>query len=213
MSDDGRLAPETITEETALRAGYPAQSELSRLKELDHLDQHCRNFIALSPFLVIGSTRPGVGTDVSPRGDQPGFVRVLDDRTLAIPDRPGNNRLDTLSNLLAEAEVGLLFFVPGIEETLRVNGRATLSRDPDLMAGSMAERKLPRMMVLVAVRQVFFHCGKALIRSRLWQDDHKVERASFPTLGRIIIEQAKPAGTTAEEAEQRIARSYKENLY
>ena len=210
MSDDGRL---TLTDEAALRACYPERSELARLKEIDHLDQHCRNFIALSPFMVMGSTRAGAGTDVSPRGDQPVFVRVLDDRTLAIPDRPGNNRLDTFSNLLADAEVGLLFLVPGIDETLRVNGRASLSRDPDLMAGSAVDRKLPRMMVLVAVRQVFFHCGKALKRSRLWHDDYKVERSAFPSLGRVIIEQAKTAAITVEEADARVERGYKENLY
>ena len=210
MSDDGVL---TIADEAALRAQYPERSKLSAIKELDHLETHSRNFIALSPFLVIGSTRPGQGTDVSPRGDHPGFVRVLDDHTLAIPDRPGNNRLDTLSNLLADAEVGLIFFVPGIDETLRVNGTASLSSDPALMAASAVNGKLPRMMVLVKVRQMFFHCGKALKRSRLWQDDYKVERSTFPSLARVIIEQAKPAGVKVEEAEARVERSYKENLY
>jgi PPOX class probable FMN-dependent enzyme len=210
MSDDGVL---TIADEAMLRARYPERSQLSGLKELDHLETHSRNFIALSPFLVIGSTRPGQGTDVSPRGDHPGFVRVLDDHTLAIPDRPGNNRLDTLSNLLADAEVGLIFFVPGIDETLRVNGTASLSSDPALLAASAVNGKLPRMMVLVTVRQMFFHCGKALKRSRLWQDDYKVKRAAFPSLARVIIEQAKPAGVTVEEAEARVERSYKENLY
>lgn len=210
MSDDGVL---TIEDEAALRARYPERSKLAEMKELDHLETHSRNFIALSPFLVIGSTRPGLGTDVSPRGDQPGFVRVLDDHTLAIPDRPGNNRLDTLSNLLADAEVGLIFFVPGIDETLRVNGTASLSSDPALMAASAVNGKLPRMMVLVTVRQMFFHCGKALKRSRLWQDDYKVERSAFPSLARVIIEQAKPTGVTVEEAEARVERSYRENLY
>lgn len=210
MSDDGQLM---IADEAVLRAQYPERSELARLKELDRLETHSRNFIALSPFLVIGSTRPGQGTDVSPRGDQPGFVRVLDDHTLAIPDRPGNNRLDTLSNLLADAEVGLIFFVPGIDETLRVNGTASLSRDPALMAASTVNGKLPRMMVLVAVRQVFFHCGKALKRGRLWHDDYKVERSAFPSLARVIIDQAKPADVTVEEAEARVERGYKENLY
>ena len=109
-----------ICDESSLRALYGEPSELARLKQLDHLDPHCRRFIGLSPFLVIGTTRPGVGTDVSPRGDAPGFVQVLDDRTLAIPDRLGNNRIDTMSNLVHEAAVGLVFFIPGRGDTLRV---------------------------------------------------------------------------------------------
>ena len=213
MSNDGQLAPESPADEAALRALYPERSRLSVLKELDRLDPHCRHFISLSPFLVIGSTRAGSGTDVSPRGDHPGFVRVLDDSTLAIPDRPGNNRLDTLSNLLADAEVGLLFFVPGIDETLRVNGTASLSREPALLEASAVNGKLPRMMILIAVRQVFFHCGKALKRSRLWQDDHRIERGAFPSLGRVIVEQVRPKDLTVEEAEARVEQGYRDNLY
>ena len=201
-------------DESALRALYPEPSRLAIVKQIDRLDEHCRRFIGLSPFLVIGSTRPGRGTDVSPRGDAPGFVRVLDERTLAIPDRPGNNRLDTMSNLLTEAQVGLLFMVPGLEETLRVNGTASLSRDPDLLAASMAMGKLPRMMILVAVREVFYHCGKALKRARLWQDDYRVDPRSVPSLGRIIIEQAKLEGSmSVAEADAAVERSYKQNLY
>jgi len=213
MSDDGRLPVETVADEARLRALYPEPTERVRLKELDHLDEHCRRFIALSPFLAFGSTSPGRGTDVSPRGDHPGFVRVLDDRTLAIPDRPGNNRLDTLSNLLGDADVGLLFFIPGVDETLRVNGRASLSREPALLAASAVDGKLPRMMVLIAVRQVFFHCGKALIRSRLWHDDYRIERMSFPSLGRIITEQTRLPGDTVEAAEARTEKAYRETLY
>src|SRR5215469_7838291 len=153
MSDDGRLQPQGICDEAALRGLYPEPTERVRLKELDHLDEYCQRFIALSPFLVIGSTRPGRGTDVSPRGDHPGFVRVLDGRRLAIPDRPGNNRLDTLSNLVADAEVGLLFFIPGVDETVRVNGTASLTRDAVLLEASAVDGKLPRMMVLVDVKQ------------------------------------------------------------
>jgi len=213
MSEDGRLPSESIADEAALRALYPTPLERVRLKELDHLDEYCRRFIALSPFLVIGTTSPGRGTDVSPRGDHPGFVRVLDERRLAIPDRPGNNRLDTLSNLLGDAEVGLLFFVPGVDETVRVNGVASLSRDPALMEASAVNGKLPRMMVLIDVKQAFFHCGKALIRARLWHDDYRVERKGFPSLGRIITEQTRIPGDTVEAAEARTERSYRENLY
>ena len=152
-------------------------------------DAHCRNFLAHSPFAVIGSTRPGRGTDVSPRGDAPGFARVLDDRTIAIPDRPGNNRLDTMSNIVADADVGLLFFIPGIDETLRINGMARLSREPELLAAAAINGREPRLIILVTVREAFLHCGKALKRSRLWQDDYRVDKRSFPSLGRMIVEQ------------------------
>jgi PPOX class probable FMN-dependent enzyme len=118
--------PATINDEVQLRGLYEDPMELALLKQLDRLDDHCRNFIAHAPFVVIGSTRQGRGTDVSPRGDAPGFVRVLDANTIAIPDRPGNNRLDTMSNIVTDSEVGLLFFIPGIDETLRINGRARL---------------------------------------------------------------------------------------
>jgi len=201
-------------DESALRALYPAPSRLAIVKQIDRLDEHCRRFISMSPFLVIGSTRPGRGTDVSPRGDAPGFVRVLDERTLAIPDRPGNNRLDTMSNLLAEAQVGLLFLVPGLEETLRVNGTASLSRDPQLLEGSTVMGKLPRMMILVGVREVFYHCGKAIKRARLWQEDYRVDPKSVPSLGRVIVEQARLEGSmSVEEADAAVERSYKQNLY
>lgn len=213
MNDDSRPVQTPPCDETALRELYPPIPERSRLKELDRLDEHCRHFISLSPFLVIGSSRAGHGTDVSPRGDTPGFVRVLDDRTLALPDRPGNNRLDTLSNLMAEAEAALIFFVPGIDETLRVNGTAELSRDPALMAAATVNGKLPRMIVLIHVRQVYFHCGKALIRSRLWHQDYRVERKSFPSLGRILADQTKIPGLTVEQSEAQVERGYKENLY
>lgn len=201
-------------DETALRALYPEPSRFAYVKQLDRLDEHCRRFISMSPFLVIGSTRPGRGTDVSPRGDAPGFVRVLDDHTLAIPDRPGNNRLDTLSNLLTEAEAGILFMVPGLEEMLRVNGVASLSRDSDLLAGSTVMGKLPRMMIMIAVREVFYHCSKAAKRARLWQDDYRVDPKTVPSLGRILIEQAKLQGTmSVEEADAAVERSAKQNLY
>src|SRR6202043_1164537 len=122
---------------------------LAVLKQVDRLDAHCRNFLAHSPFVVIGSTRPGHGTDVSPRGDAPGFARVLDDHTIAIPDRPGNNRLDTMSNIVADADIGLLFFIPGIDETLRVNGTARLSHAPDLLAATAFNGREPRVVIVV----------------------------------------------------------------
>jgi uncharacterized protein len=205
--------PATINDEVQLRGLYQEPMELALLKQLDRLDDHCRNFIAHSPFVVIGSTRPGRGTDVSPRGDAPGFVRVLDANTIAIPDRPGNNRLDTMSNIMADAEIGLLFFIPGIDETLRVNGRARLLRDPALLAAAAVKGREPRLVIVVTVREAFLHCGKALKRSRLWHDDYRVEKKDFPSLGRMIVEQTKPKQISVEQADAFIEDNYVTGLY
>jgi uncharacterized protein len=203
----------TVDDEAGLRGLYQQPMGLAVLKQLDRLDAHCRNFLAHSPFAVIGSTRPGRGTDVSPRGDAPGFARVLDDHTIAIPDRPGNNRLDTLSNIVTDADVGLLFFIPGIDETLRINGTAKLSRDTELLSAAAVRGREPRLVILVTVREAFLHCGKALKRSRLWHDDYRVDKKSFPSLGRMIIEQTKPKDVTVEQAETFIAENYVTGLY
>ena len=203
----------TLSDEPSLRELYPQPKGLAILKQLDRLDGHCRNFIAHSPLVVVGSTRAGRGTDVSPRGDAPGFARVLDDHTIAIPDRPGNNRLDTMSNIVTDAEVGLLFFIPGIDETLRVNGTARLTREPELLAAAAVDGREPRLVILVAVREAFLHCGKALKRARLWHDDYRIERKSFPSLGRMIVEQTKPGDVTVEQAEAYIENNYVTGLY
>jgi uncharacterized protein len=211
--DDRTANTSLVNEETMLRGLYQPPLELAVLKQLDRLDAHCRNFLAHSPFAVIGSTRPGRGTDVSPRGDAPGFARVLDDHTIAIPDRPGNNRLDTMSNIVTDAEVGLLFFIPGIDETLRINGTARLSREPELLGAAAVNGREPRLVILVTVREAFLHCGKALKRAKLWHDDYRVERNSFPSLGRMIIDQTKPAHVTVEQAEATIEHGYRTKLY
>src|ERR1700761_463193 len=211
--DDRTADLHAIGNENALRGLYGTPMELALLKQLDRLDEHCRNFLAHSPFVVIASTRPGRGTDVSPRGDAPGFARVLDAHTIAIPDRPGNNRLDTMSNIVADAEVGLLFFIPGIDETLRVNGTARLSRDPELLAAAAVNGREPRLIVLVTVREAFLHCGKALKRSRLWHDESRVEKKNFPSLGRMIVEQTKPKAITVEQADAVVEDGYVNGLY
>jgi PPOX class probable FMN-dependent enzyme len=196
-----------------LRPLYNGPSALVRAKQIDRIDVHCRSFIARSPLVMIGSTHPERGADVSPRGDAPGFVQVLDEHHLAIPDRPGNNRLDTLENLLANPAVGLFFFVPGIEETLRVNGTARLSRTQPLLDIMAVDGKIPKLAIVVTVTEAFLHCAKALKRARLWADDYRIDRKQLPTLGRMIIEQAKPVGLTAEEADARIEADYRTNLY
>ncbi len=194
-----------------LRATYGDASDLATRKEIDHLDRHARHFIALAPFLDIASQgADGLG-DVSPKGDAPGFVLVLDDRTLLIPDRPGNNRLDTLSNIFHHDGVGLLFMVPGVNETLRVNGRARIVSDHEVLAPTAVRERLPKSGILVAVEQVYLHCAKALVRSRLWQDDYRVERSTLPPLGQMIADQVQ--GVDVEAAEARIQDSLKNNLY
>jgi PPOX class probable FMN-dependent enzyme len=204
-------AESRIADASQLRGCYAEPSVLARQKSLTKLDKHCRNFIALSPFLCLGSASDA-GTDVSPRGDAPGFVRVLDDATLLIPDRPGNNRLDSLANLLANPNVGLLFLIPGVEETLRVNGNAEITTDPALLASAEVHGKRPKSALIVHVREAFLHCGKAVIRARLWQEDYRVERKTLPSLGRMITEQV-ATGITAEQADASIAEAYVKRLY
>ena len=200
-----------IEDPERLREAYGAPSERSLKKQLSRLDKHCRDFIARSPFLVIASSDPSGRCDASPKGDAPGFVQVLDDETLVIPDRLGNNRVDTLGNLTVWPGVGLIFFVPGINETLRVNGRARITMDPALLEPLAVNGKVPRSGILVSAEEVYFHCGKALIRSDLWNPDKHVKRSDFPSLGRILADQI--GGISIEESERYTAESYRTRLY
>ena len=200
-----------ITDTAVLRAHFGAPSERAVLKQLDHLDPHCRAFIALSPFLVLATTDGAGNVDASPRGDAPGFVRVLDDHTLLLPDRPGNRRIDSLRNILANPGVGLIFFVPGIDETVRVNGPARVTTDPALLATLEAQGKTPATAVLMTVREAYYHCAKALIRSKLWDPATRIERKSFPSLGRILADQL--GGLSVPETEASIDNAYKTALY
>jgi PPOX class probable FMN-dependent enzyme len=202
---------DTIENVEHLRESYGAPSERALKKQLSRIDRHCRDFIARSPFLVIASADPSGRCDASPKGDAPGFVQVIDDTTLLIPDRLGNNRIDTLANLLARPGIGLIFFVPGINETLRVNGRACITTDPALLEPLAVNGKVPRSAILVTAEEIYFHCGKALIRSDLWNPDKQVRRADFPSLGRILADQI--GGISVEESERYTAESYKTRLY
>ena len=191
-----------------LREVYPPAIERARKKTLRELDAHCRRFIALSPFVCLGTVGSG-GADVTPRGDGPGFVHVLDATTLAMPDWPGNNRLDSLENLMEDPRVGLLFLIPGFEETLRVNGRAKISCDAGLL-----ERweKRPRSALVIRVEEAFLHCGKAMIRSRLWDPAARVERGALPSYGQMLKDQIEIADTAAE-IEASVAEGYRNRLY
>ena len=194
-----------------LREHYPQPMERSRLKVLRKLDQHCRKFIELSPFLCLGTAGEN-GMDVSPRGDRPGFVHVLDDTTLAVPDWPGNNRLDSLNNIVSNPEVGMLFFVPGMDETLRLNGTARITTDPDLLARWEVNGKQPKSVLVISVSEAFLHCGKALIRSRLWHDDYRIDRGELPSYGRMLKDQI-DIRDSAEEIEASVAEGYRNRLY
>jgi len=199
-----------LDSESALRDCYDQPSELVQKKILFRLDKHARAFIALSPFVVLATHGPD-GSDASPRGDAPGFVHVETDTTLLLPDRRGNNLIDSLRNVVAAPNVGLLFLVPGINETLRVNGTAKVIVDPTRLQPLAAQGKVPASALEIEVREVFFHCGKAMIRSDLWNPDKHVPRSSFPTLGRVIADQV--AGVDVAAAEQNIADAYKSRLY
>lgn len=202
---------DTIATVEDLRAHYGAISPLAERKVLSALDHHCVSFIQLSPLLVIATSDRSGHLDASPRGDAPGFVKIIDQKALLIPDRRGNNRVDSHSNLITCPGVGLLFFVPGMDETLRVNGTAVVTPDVALLSGTEVNGKAPRAGILVSVDEVFFQCGKALKRSKLWSNDYRIERSSFPSLGRIIAEQT--GQCSAEEADARIASDYVDKLY
>lgn len=202
---------DAIRDQEALRECYGEPLERARLKTLRHLDAHCRHFLALSPFLCLGTASES-GADVTPRGDRPGFVHVLDDTTIAIPDWPGNNRLDSFSNILANPNVGILFLIPGVDESLRVNGTAAITANPDLLARWESNGKRPKSALLVTVREAFLHCGKALIRSKLWHDDYKVDRSALPSYGRMLKDQIE-ISDTAEAIEESVAEAYRNKLY
>ncbi len=199
-----------ITTEEQLRALHAAPKERTLLKELDRLDPHCRRFIALSPFLVMATADADGRQDATPRGGDPGFVEVADEHTLHLPDRPGNNRLDSLSNLTARPDIGLLFMIPGVDETLRVNGVAELRTDPDLLERFQVGRRPPAVVVRVTVRQAYLHCAKALMRSRLWDPDARIDRGELPTLGEMLRDQL---GSGEAEPQAQMVERYRGELY
>ena len=191
---------------------YKQPGKLVLDKVLDHVEKHGRAFIGLSPFCVVSSSGPDGAVDVSPRGGEPGFVHVSEDgRTLYLPDRPGNNRLDTIRNLLSgPGRIGLMFMIPGFDDVLRVNGRASATADPDLLAKFVEFGKTPRLVLMIAVEEAFLHCPKAIMRARLWEADAQVERSALPSGAEMIFEQLE-MGKVPVPNEQIIA-SYKEQL-
>jgi len=190
MIDADVTAPACVDSEQELRALHAAPSELVKRKCVDRLGRHCRDFIALSPFLVLGTADANGQADVSPRGDPPGFVKVLDDKTLLIPERPGNNLLDSLRNIVANPEVGLLFLIPGFDETLRVNGTAALVREPAALAALAVDGNAPKLAIRVTVREVYLHCARSFRRAKLWDPAARVPRERLPSLARMVMDMA-----------------------
>ncbi len=198
-----RFADE-ITEMSELRQifGWPTQRSLN--KEMDSLDHHCRAIIAKSPFILLGTSSSSGRCDVSPKGDYPGFVRVLDDKTIAIPDLPGNNRLDTLTNILDNPQVGLIFLIPGMNDTLRINGKVRLIKDAALLESMAWQGKLPKLAIVVDVEEVFIQCPKALLRSKLWSDENRIDRNELPTLAEILRDHAGLVECDVEELQREL---------
>jgi uncharacterized protein len=192
--------------ETQLRELLGEPSELVRKKIADRLNPLTRQFIERSPFVVVATGRPDGGLDVSPRGDPAGFVRILDERTLLLPDRPGNKLADTLTNLLEDDRIALLFLIPGIDDTFRVNGRARIVDDPELLDASEIDGKVPRLGILVAIEEAYTQCPKALLRSELWNPERQIDRSELPPSGEILRAVADPELDVEEYEEARNER-------
>jgi PPOX class probable FMN-dependent enzyme len=200
----------TIDSLAALRGLYAAPTERVVRKQIAALDAHCRRFIATSPFLVLATTSAAHETDASPRGGEPGWVRVTEDGALLLADSPGNNRLDSLQNIVETGKVGLLFMIPGIDETLRVNGQAVLSTDPADIAACATERRAPKLVIRVTVAAAYLHCATAFMRSRLWEADARVDRDALPPPGRVLNDHT--GVPMPEESREAMLRRYAADL-
>jgi uncharacterized protein len=210
-SMNGRFS-EIITTEPQFRAVIGDPSHRVIRKHIVALDKHCRVFIARCPFVLVASADAEGNMDVSPKGDPPGFVRVLDDTTLAIPERPGNRHADTFSNLVQNPHVGLLFLIPGKQETLRVNGTAVIVRDQWLRDEMAIAGKTPEFAIAVTIQEVFFHCAKCVIRSRLWDARHWPDVADLPSLAQVMVDAGK-LEESPDEMQALIDKDVHERLY
>lgn len=200
---------ESVSTAEGLRSllGEPGQAALR--KQIATLDDHCRNFIARSPILFLGTANDAGQCDVSPKGDAPGFVRVVSDTQLAIPDRPGNRRADSLLNILANPQVGLLFVIPGMRETLRINGAATLYTDTDLLDSLAVAGKRPQVAIVVETREIYLHCGRALVRSSLWDTATWLPLETLPSAAQIFVDHIAMPDLTCEVAERVLDEDYR----
>jgi PPOX class probable FMN-dependent enzyme len=197
----------------ALVGSYAAVSKGAALKDIGRIDVHMGRFVGLSPLCLVATADASGKQDVTPRGDPPGSFKVLDERTIALADRPGNNRLDTLKNLLENPEIALIFLIPGITETVRVAGTARLSVDPELLASMAVQGKEPKCAIVISVRQAYLHCAKALLRSKLWQPDYIQPRGTFPSISRMVGDQIGLSEEDKKTGEARTERAYKDGLW
>ena len=197
-----------ITSVEALRALYPVPKERTLIKELDYLDPHSIRFVSHSPFLVLGTRGSSGAVDASPRGGNPGFAKVADQKHIMIPDAPGNNRLDSLSNIVETGNVGILFLIPGVDETLRVNGTAGLRDEKEFLEHFTGETRKPKVVIHVEVQELYIHCAKALMRSKLWDPESQIDREELPTIGQMINDQigSSEPPETREEMLKRYAK-------
>ncbi|NRF93358.1 pyridoxamine 5'-phosphate oxidase family protein [Paenibacillus frigoriresistens] len=201
----------TTVEELRSLIGYP--SELVQHKVISHIDEHCRDFIAKSPFIFISTSDSTGRCDVSPRGDSAGFIRVVDDKHIVIPERPGNKRMDTLTNIISNPEIGLVFLIPGLGETLRINGRAFVTKDRELLNTMAVNGKIPLLGIVVAIEECFLHCAKAFRRSRLWEPESWLNKDELPSAAKILSSHVKLEGVTAELIAERLEEGYSKRLY
>lgn len=200
----------SISSIEALQAFYPQPKERALKKQLLQLDKHGKHFISSSPFAVISTSDKKGNMDCSPRGGQKGFIHILNEKQILIPDATGNNRLDSLKNILETGRIGMLFLIPGIDETLRLNGSAFLSSDLDLLNKFENESKPPKIVVVVSIEEVFLHCAKALMRSALWNPDLMTKPQDFPTMGKMLNDQLGQSGVP--ESREEMVKRYKKDL-
>lgn len=202
----------TITTEKELRdiMGYP--TEIVTRKTIKHIDEHCKSFIENSPFIAIATSDASGNLDVSPKGDPAGFVKILSDKVLAIPDRPGNRKADTLSNIIQNPNIGLIFFIPGIRETLRVNGAAQIVTDSRVLELLSCQGKAPSIAIIVTVKEAFMHCAKCIIRSNLWTKVDDQQERTIPSLGRVLVDHGK-LDITYQKLDDMIKDDERTNLY
>ena len=202
-----------IMNESELRTIYEGPHEIAVKKVLHELDKHSRHFIQLSPFLVLSTVRADGYCDASPRGDSPGFVQILDHNNIFLPDRPGNNRLDSLTNIVENPGVGVLFMIPGLEETLRLNGNATIVSDISLLKTAAVKGKIPKSGIQITINEVYIHCGKSIRRSKIWNNETHIQKGTYPSIGKIIADQGAAPGRSVEELDKHEEEGYRTKLY
>jgi uncharacterized protein len=203
-----------IGDEAGLRDVIGQPTEVVRAKLSDHINELTRQFIKHSPFVCVATARPDGGLDVSPRGDPAGFVKVLDESTLLLPERPGNRLADTMTNLLHDPRIALLFLIPGVGDTFRVNGEAEIIDDPELLSPCQIAGKVPKLGLLIRVQEAYTQCSKALIRSDLWNQEHHIDRSELPSHGEILRSLTDPSFDVETHDRERVARYARgEGLY